>query len=486
MPHLLAIDQGTTSSRAILFDGHATALKTSQAEFTQYFPQNGWVEHDPEEIWKTTFDACNAVMSDQVKAIGITNQRETTIVWDRQTGKPIYPAIVWQDRRTSDYCERLKAEGHEATISAKTGLLLDPYFSATKLAWILDNVEGARRRAEKGKLAFGTVDSFLLWRLTEGRSHATDVTNASRTMLYNIHTRTWDPELLTLFTIPESLLPEVKPCVAEFGYTTLFGKSIPIGGIAGDQQAAAIGQGCIAPGMTKSTYGTGCFMLVNTGEKPIASTHRLLTTVAYDINGITHYALEGSIFIAGAAVQWLRDKLHFFEKSSQTEALVQQADAEHGVVVVPAFTGLGAPHWKPNARGAILGLTRDSGIPEITRATLESLAYQTKELCDAIAQDGMTPSRVRVDGGMVANNWFCQYLSDTLALTLDRPVIHETTALGVAYLAGLYAGIYPDIQAIANSWQCERTFTAGECDRKGYEQWKRAVRMVGELYSDLI
>jgi len=466
--HILAIDQGTTSSRAMIFDesGHCTAL--AQQEFKQIYPHDGWVEHDPEEIWQTVLAVCHQVLQQadaagiEVAGIGITNQRETTLVWDRQTGKPLYNAIVWQDRRTADYCAELKAAGHEEQVAEQTGLLLDSYFSATKLHWILSHVDGARARAEKGELAFGTVDSFLLWRLTGGGSHATDATNASRTMLFDINSQQWDQSLLDLFQIPASLLPEVKDCIADFGVTDphLFGRAIPIGGIAGDQQAAAIGQACLEPGMIKSTYGTGCFVLMNTGDKVIRSQNRLLTTVAYRVDGRTSYAVEGSIFVAGAAIQWIRDGLKLIDSAGEVEGLAQGLDSNRGVYLVPAFTGLGAPHWDPHARGAIFGLTRDTGVAEIVRATLESVGYQTYDLMEAMKRDSKTASKtLRVDGGMVANNWFLQFLADLLDVPVERPQVTETTALGAAYLAGVQCGLFESLADVRNHWQRDALFT---------------------------
>ena len=490
--HILAIDQGTTSSRAMVFDesGHSVAL--AQQEFRQIYPQDGWVEHDPEEIWQSVVDVCRQALQQadeagiQIAGIGITNQRETTIVWDRQTGKPIYNAIVWQDRRTADFCTELKSLGKEELIADRTGLLLDPYFSATKLRWILDNVEGARTRAENGELAFGTIDCFLLWRLTGGKSHATDATNASRTMLFNIHTQQWDESLLELFQIPPSLLSEVKDCVADFGEAeaALFGRSISIGGIAGDQQAAAIGQACLEPGMIKSTYGTGCFVLLNTGNKAFRSKNRLLTTVAYRVNGQTSYALEGSIFVAGAAIQWIRDGLKLIDSAGEVEGLAQGLDSNHGVYMVPAFTGLGAPYWDPHARGAIFGLTRDTGIAEIVRAGLESVGYQTHDLMEAMKRDSETGSKaLRVDGGMVANNWFLQFLADLLNVPVERPRVTETTALGAAYLAGVQLGIFESLADIRHHWQRDALFTPNLSDekRKGILRgWEKAVSRVLE------
>ncbi|MCZ4281522.1 glycerol kinase GlpK [Kiloniella laminariae] len=465
--YILSIDQGTTSSRAIVFDTNGISLTKAQQEFPQIYPNDGWVEHDPETIWSSTLAVSREALREanakgaEVVTIGITNQRETTIVWDRVTGKPVYNAIVWQDRRTADFCSELKAAGHEELVTARTGLLLDPYFSATKVAWILDNVEGARTRAEKGELAFGTVDSFLLWHLTGGKVHATDVTNASRTMIFDIHKLTWDKELLALFNIPASVLPEVKDSAASFGQTApeVFGYPIPVEGIAGDQQAASFGQTCFEPGAIKSTYGTGCFVLLNTGDKPLASKNRLLTTIGYRVKGQTSYALEGAIFVSGAAVQWLRDGLKIIQSASETEALASSLSDNKGVYLVPAFTGLGAPYWDPHARGAIFGLTRDSGPAEIVRATLEAVCYQTRDLFQAMADDGLTPKELRVDGGMVTNDWLLQFLADTLDLSVDRPEVSETTALGAAYLAGLQHGIYKSLEDIRQNWHLQKRFT---------------------------
>jgi len=454
---ILAIDQGTTSSRAILFSPEGQAVGSSQQEFKQYYPENGWVEHDPEEIWTTTLAACRAVIkqsglsASEIKAIGITNQRETTLLWDRRSGKPLHNAIVWQDRRSTQMCEKLKADGKESFIQDKTGLLLDPYFSASKLAWLLDNVPNARELAEQGQLAFGTVDTFILWRLTHGRSHYTDATNASRTMLFNIHDIQWDEDLLALFGIPETLLPKVKNSADDFGVThcELFGAEVPITALIGDQQAALVGQACFAPGMAKSTYGTGCFLMLNSGNKPLKSTNQLLSTVAYQINGNTTYALEGSIFIAGAVVQWLRDALKLIDSAEETERLAVKCGHVEDVYVVPAFTGLGAPHWDPDARGAILGLSRDTGIEEIVTASLQSVAYQTKDLLNAMINDGAQLSTVlRVDGGMANNRWFVQFLADVLGLEVDIPESVESTALGAAYMAGLGAGIYQSLEEL--------------------------------------
>ncbi|HTN34178.1 MAG TPA: glycerol kinase GlpK [Marinobacter sp.] len=485
--YILSIDQGTTSSRAILFDLQGRIHATRQQEFSQHFPASGWVEHDPEDIWNSVQQTVEAVMteecggSDDVIAVGITNQRETTVLWDRKTGKPVYNAIVWQDRRTASYCESVKSDGQESWVSSKTGLLIDPYFSATKIRWILDNVSGVRERAERGELAFGTIDTFLLWRLTGGKRHRTDATNASRTLLFNIHTQTWDPELLELFDIPESLLPEVMDSSDDFGQITeckaLDGVSVL--GMAGDQQAALFGQTCFKAGMAKSTYGTGCFLMLNTGENALESKHRLLTTVAYRINGKPTYALEGSIFIAGAAIQWLRDGLRLIQNACDTEPLAEGTPVDHGVYLVPAFTGLGAPYWDPNARGAIFGLTRDTGIKEIVTAGLQSVCYQTKDLQKAMEKDGIRPVTLRVDGGMVANNWVLQFLADILGARVDRPLMVETTALGVAYLAGLKAGVYSSLDELADLWRCDRSFepVMSKEDRDNlYDGWLKAVK----------
>ena len=490
--HILAIDQGTTSSRAMIFSPAGDCVAVAQQEFRQIFPQDGWVEHDPEEIWQSVLSVCRQVLQqakeagNEVVGIGITNQRETTVVWDRKSGKPLYNAIVWQDRRTADFCSELKTAGNEEQVSKLTGLLLDPYFSATKIRWILDNVAGARSKAEAGDLAFGTIDSFLLWRLTNGKSHATDATNASRTMLFNIHSQQWDDSLLELFQIPSSLLPEVKDCSADFGATdaNLFGKSLPIAGIAGDQQAAAIGQACLEPGMIKSTYGTGCFVLLNTGKKAVRSKNRLLTTVAYRVKGETSYAIEGSIFVAGAAIQWVRDGIKLIESAGEVEGLARGLESNRGVYMVPAFTGLGAPYWDPRARGAIFGLTRDTGIAEIVRAALESVVYQTFDLMQAMRGDsGGELQALRVDGGMVANNWFLQFLADLLDIPVERPRVTETTALGAAYLAGVQLGIYESLQAICSHWQRDALFTPSLNQKDRNELllgWKKAVSRVLE------
>lgn len=488
---IMAIDQGTTSTRAIIFNKQGEALITSQQEFTQIYPADGWVEHNPEEIWQTTLDVCQealaqaAELDGDVTAIGITNQRETTVVWNRETGEPIYNAIVWQDRRTADTCEMLRAGTDLDMIADKTGLLLDPYFSATKIAWILDSVDGARELAEQGKLAFGTTDCFLIWRLTGGKVHATDATNASRTLIFNIKTQQWDQQLLDIFNVPATLLPEVKDSADDYGQTdpAVLGQAIAITGVAGDQQAALVGQACFEPGMIKSTYGTGCFVVLNTGEWAVKSQNRLLTTIGYRLNGKVTYALEGSIFIAGAAVQWLRDGIKLIESASETEALAKSLDSNHNVYLVPAFTGLGAPYWNPHARGAIFGLTRDTGIAEIVRATLESVCYQTSDLMTAMKKDGANVSNLRVDGGMVSNNWVLQFLAEVLNLPVERPEVIETTALGAAYLAGLGAGIYQSLDDVKKQWQCNQQFRPGigEAERKTLlDGWARAVEKVND------
>ena len=484
---ILSIDQGTTSSRTLVFSKKGKILFTAQEEFPQIYPQDGWVEHDPEAIWETTLGTLKrayefAKDSDAaIAGIGITNQRETTLVWDRKTGKSLYNAIVWQDRRTAQICRDIKAKYDETDLTAKTGLLLDPYFSATKAAWILDEVESARDKAAKGELAFGTVDSFLIWRLTEGKRHATDATNASRTNLFNIHSQNWDDELLELFNVPASVLPVVKDCADDYGMCTVLGEDIPILGVAGDQQAAAIGQNCFAKGDIKSTYGTGCFVILNTGEDCITSKNRLLSTVCYRLNGKTTYALEGSIFIAGAAVQWLRDGLQIIKDAAETEAMCESLDSNKGVYLVPAFTGLGAPHWDPEARGAIFGLTRDTGRAEVARATVESVVYQTHDLFKAMSEDGVKPTSLRVDGGMVHNSWMVQHLSNVLSIPVDRPKVLETTALGAAYLAGLQAGLYGSLEDVKANWQCERHFDPDmDVDTRGglLKGWNRAVQKV--------
>ena len=477
-PLLLAIDQGTTSSRAIVFDARGAIRTVAQREFAQHYPAGGWVEHDPEEIWSATLTVTRealAAAGGQVAAIGITNQRETTVVWDRATGVPIHPAIVWQDRRTAAQCRTLRDAGHEPAVSEKTGLLLDPYFSATKLAWILDHVDGARRRAEAGDLAFGTIDTFLVWRLTGGLVHATDATNASRTLLFDIHAQAWDDTLLRLFDVPPAVLPEVHDNAADFGTTSVdvLGHAIAITGVAGDQQAATVGQACFEPGMVKSTYGTGCFAVMNTGAEAVRSRHRLLTTVAWRLEGEPTYALEGSIFVAGAAVQWLRDGLRVIENAPQTEALAAGIADSGGVFLVPAFTGLGAPHWDPDARGAIYGLTRDTGPAHLARAALESVCLQTRDLVSAMAADrGAAIDRLRVDGGMVENAWLLQALADIVDVAVERPRTVETTALGAAYLAGLQAGVFRSIDDIGAAWARDAEFTA----RMSARERERLVR----------
>ncbi len=465
---VLAIDQGTTSSRAIVFGEDFNPLSVGQQEFPQHFPKSGWVEHSPSDIWTSTLRVCREAMAKapgegaDVAAIGITNQRETTLVWDRATGEPVYNAIVWQDRRTADLCARLRSEGLEETFTARTGLLLDPYFSGTKIAWILDNVEGARTRAERGELAFGTVDTWLIWQLTGGKVHATDATNASRTLIYNIHDNAWDEELCRILKIPASLLPEVKDSADDFGVASAdhFGRALPILGVAGDQQAATVGQACFRPGMVKSTYGTGCFALMNTGETPVRSNNRMLTTIAYRLDGKTTYALEGSIFVAGAAVQWLRDGLGLIETAGETQALAEQADPNQDVYLVPAFVGLGAPYWDADARGAMFGLTRNTGPKEIGRAVLQSVGYQTSDLIEAMRADwsGAEQPVLRVDGGMTASDWTMQFLSDILGAPVDRPTVAETTALGAAWLAGSKAGIWPGAEAFSAEWKLEKRF----------------------------
>lgn len=483
MSYILAIDQGTTSSRAILFDNDLRPVSAGQKEFHQIFPKAGWVEHDPEEIWETTLATCKQALTKDAAAIGITNQRETVVVWDKSTGKAIYNAIVWQDRRTADYCAELKAAGHEVAITQKTGLLLDPYFSATKINWILNNVEGARARAEAGELLCGTIDCFLIWRLTGGSIHATDATNASRTMLYNIHSGAWDDSLLALFDVPANMLPEVKDSSADFGATqaNIFGQAIPIRGVAGDQQAATVGQACFDVGMMKSTYGTGCFAILNTGTQAVQSKNRLLTTIAYQLNGQPTYALEGSIFIAGAVVQWLRDGLGIIDDARETQSLAEAADPEQSVVIVPAFTGLGAPYWDAQCRGAIYGLTRNSGPKELAKAALQSVAFQTRDLMEAMRKDWDwgTDTILRVDGGMTASDWTMQYLADQLNAPVDRPEVTETTAKGAAYLAGLAIGLYPGLDEFKNTWQLEKRFVPSLNDKsrnRDYAQWTDAVR----------
>lgn len=486
--YILALDQGTTSSRAILFDHAGSIITVAQKEFKQWYPQPGWVEHDPEEIWSSQFSvmaevlAKKGITTDQVAAIGITNQRETTIVWDKETGKPVASAIVWQDRRTAEYCDHLKATGHAAFIQQKTGLIIDAYFSATKLKWILDMVPGAREKANRGQLAFGTVDSWLIWKLTGGKLHITDVTNASRTMLLNIHTCEWDAELLKLFDIPASVLPEVKPSSKIYGVTEAVVKhaNIPIAGIAGDQQAALFGQMCTQPGMVKNTYGTGCFMLMNTGSKAVVSTNNLLTTVAWKIHNKVEYALEGSIFIAGAVVQWLRDGLHIIRSSGDVEALASSVPDTNGVYMVPAFAGLGAPHWNQHARGALYGLTRGTTDAHIARAALESIAYQTNDVLKAMESDAGIPiAELRVDGGATINNGLMQFQSNMLQVPVLRPKIYETTALGAAYLAGLAVGYWDSVEELQKQWLVDARFTPDmpqEQVQQLLKGWRRAVK----------
>ena len=486
--YILALDQGTTSSRAILFDKSGSIVSLAQKEFTQLFPQAGWVEHDANEIWSTQFGVAAEAISkaglsvENIAAIGITNQRETTIVWDRTTGNPIYNAIVWQDKRTAAFCDSLKVNGTDKMIQQKTGLVVDAYFSATKIKWVLDNVTGARDKADKGELCFGTVDSWLLWKFTKGMVHATDVSNASRTMLCNIHSLQWDPELLEIFSIPASMLPTIRSSSEVYGYTQniLSAHNVPIAGMAGDQHAALFGQMCIRPGMVKNTYGTGCFMLMNTGQKPVISTNNLLTTVAWQVNGITEYALEGSVFIAGAIIQWLRDSLGFIKTSAEVEILAKQVKNSEGVFVVPAFAGLGAPHWNQQARGIITGLTRGSSAAHIARAALDSIAYQTMDVLKAMEADsGISIKELRVDGGGTVNDMLMQFQSDILNTVVVRPVITETTALGAAYLAGLAVGYWENIEDIQNQWQVDKTFspTMEEPERnKLSKEWQRSVR----------
>jgi glycerol kinase len=485
---ILALDQGTTSSRAIIFDKKGSIVSLAQKEFTQIFPQSGWVEHDANEIWSTQFGvAAEAITKaglsvENIAAIGITNQRETTVVWDRATGIPVYNAIVWQDRRTAAFCDELKAKGIHQLIQQKTGLVVDAYFSATKIKWILDNVAGAREKANNGELCFGTIDTWLLWKLTKGQVHATDVSNASRTMLCNIHTLQWDDELQKIFGIPGNMLPQIRSSSEVYGHTQniLSAHNIPIAGMAGDQQAALFGQMCTQPGMVKNTYGTGCFMLMNTGEKPVASTNNLLTTVAWKVNGITHYALEGSVFIAGAVIQWLRDSLGIIKTSAGVETLASQVKDSEGVYVVPAFAGLGAPHWNQHARGIITGLTRGSNSAHIARAALDSIAYQTRDVLKAMEADsGISIKELRVDGGATVNNLLMQFQSDIMNTTVVRPVITETTALGAAYLAGLATGYWKNMEEIQDQWQVDKKFTCtmeNEERSKLTRQWQRSVK----------
>ena len=484
---IISIDQGTTSSRAILFNLKGQSVYVSQLEFTQHFPKNGWVEHNPDEIWKTTLKVLRDVikkskrLKGKILTIGITNQRETTILWDKITGKPVYNAIVWQDRRSSEYCKKLIRQKKETIIYNKTGLLIDAYFSATKIKWIIDNVPKAKELIKKKRLLFGTVDCFLLWKLTNGVDHATDATNASRTMLFNISTNEWDSQILKILKIPREILPTVKDCSADFGHTdpSLTGTSYPITGMVGDQQSATIGQCCFEQGSLKSTYGTGAFVLLNTGSKKVYSKNRLLTTIGYRINGKTTYALEGSIFIAGAGVQWLRDKIKFIKKASDTEKIIKSLKSNNGIYLVPAFTGLGAPYWAANTRGVLSGLTRDTGPKEIVRATVESVAYQTHDLFEAMKNDGLRPKIIKVDGGMVKNNWFSQFLADVVDIKVLRPKVDETTALGAAFMAGLQIGVYKSLKDISNNWQVDRTFLPRmkSSNRKNLiKGWDKAIK----------
>ena len=480
---IISIDQGTTSSRAVIFSDKGELIGFEQLEFKQFFPNDGWVEHDPDEIWLSVIKVLNLsfkrfnLSASDIASIGITNQRETVVIWDKKTGKPIYNAIVWQDRRTSDFCDSLKDS--QDLIQQKTGLTMDPYFSASKVNWILDQVNGARQRAENGELLFGTIDSFLIWKLTEGRDHKTDVSNASRTMLYNIETNEWDEELLSLFKVPSNLLPTVCDNAYDFGYTELLGGKVSIGGVAGDQQSALIGQCCFEIGEVKSTYGTGCFMMINTGKEIIKSSNKLLSTIAYRLEGKTTYALEGSIFVAGSAIQWLRDGLNFFENASESEDLALQAKDNSKILVVPALTGLGAPYWNAEARGAIFGITRDTGIPEITKAVLESVVYQTKDLLEAMKNDNASFNSLKIDGGMVANNWFSQELSNVLQVKVSRPSVIETTSLGAAYLAGLHAGVFDNLFSLKENWSIDKEFEP-QNSRNRYIEWKEAVNKVLE------
>lgn len=478
---IISIDQGTSSTRSVLYDHNGQFLASAQEEFDQYFPEEGWVEHNPDQIWQTVLSTLqslileNSLSSSDIASIGITNQRETTVVWNKKTGQPIHNAIVWQDRRTSSFCEELAS--YEKVIHQKTGLTIDPYFSATKVHWLLNNVEGAKALSLKGDLLFGTIDTFLLWKLTQGQNHMTDVTNASRTMLFNIIDQKWDEELLGLFEIPSNMLPQVCDNVADFGITNVLGGEIAIGGIAGDQQAALIGQCCFDPGDVKSTYGTGCFMIVNSGDQALYSDNKLLTTIGYRIKGNTTYALEGSIFVAGSAIQWLRDGLSFFEDSKESEELSKKASQDSGVLVVPALTGLGAPYWDAEARGAIFGLTRDTSKEDITKATLESIAFQSKDLVEAMKKDSASFERLMIDGGMVANDWFCQKLANILEVEVARPEIIETTSLGAAFLAGLKADLFEDLNALKKSKVINKTFLPQE-ETNRYLEWKEVVKKV--------
>ena len=484
---IVAIDQGTTSSRAILFSLSGKPVYSSQKEFRQYFPKDGWVEHNPNEIWNTTkkvlIDVINKSkrLKGKILTIGITNQRETTILWDKKTGKPIYNAIVWQDRRTAEFCKKFKTNNKEKIINRKTGLLIDPYFSGTKIKWILDNVPKAKKLAKNNNLLFGTVDTFLLWKLTKGKLHATDATNACRTMLFNISTNKWDMDILKSLKIPKNILPQVKDSSDDFGLTdkSIIGKSYPINGVVGDQQAATIGQSCFTKGSVKSTYGTGAFILMNTGNKKIYSKNKLLTTICYRLNGKITYALEGSIFIAGAGIQWLRDKIKLISNAAETEKIVKSLKTNNGIYLVPAFTGLGAPYWNPNSRGIICGLTRDTSQKEIVRATLESVAYQSYDLFNAMKNDGLKPNLIKVDGGMVKNNWFSQFLSNVIDTKVVRPKVQETTALGAAFMAGLKIGVYKSLSDISKNWKIDRKFVPkiSKSNRtKLLKGWQQAIR----------
>lgn len=492
--YILAIDQGTTSSRAILFDDQQSVVAISQKEFTQHFPASGMVEHDPEEIWESVVETCRGVIAkagvsvSSIAAIGITNQRETTVIWEKESGKPIHNAIVWQDRRTVDICNTLVSNGHSDEIAEKTGLLPDPYFSGTKVSWILDNVDGARKKAAEGDLLFGTIDCFLLWRLTGGKVHRTDATNASRTMLFNIHKHCWDEQLCEVLNVPMQILPEVADCGYDFGVTVedLFGASIQITGMAGDQHAATMGQACFQPGMIKSTYGTGCFLMMNTGDNAIRSSNRLLTTIGYRLNGKTTFALEGSIFIAGASVQWLRDELNLIDDAAASGTLASDSDPSQKLILVPAFAGLGAPHWEPNVRGAIFGLTRKSGPREFARAALESVCFQTMDLTEALSSDfdiDFSENWLRVDGGMVASEWTMQCLADILGCVIERPTITETTALGAAWVAGMHIGVWPDQETFSKTWKLDKRFTSAINDDERSQQraqWQAAIKATVE------
>ena len=490
--YILSLDQGTTSSRAIIFDEKIEVIASAQKEFKQHFPQDGWVEHNPNDIWSSTLESAQQAINkakidgNLVSGIGITNQRETTIVWDRKTGDPIYNAIVWQDRRTSNFCKSLREKGLEEKIRSRTGLVIDPYFSASKIHWILNNVQGAKQRAETGDLAFGTVDTFLLWKLTAGKSHLTDVTNASRTQLYNIHDQCWDKDLLELFEIPSSILPEVKDCAANFGSTesNLFGSPIKISGMIGDQQAAAFGQCCFEKGNAKSTYGTGSFLMLNTGEAIVESENRLLSTVAYRLNGQISYAVEGSIFMAGATIQWVRDKMKLIKNAADSEVLAQQANEDHNVFLVPAFTGLGAPYWDPNARASIFGMTRDTGAEELVSAALMAVCYQTKDLVRAIEEDGASVKNLKVDGGMANNSYLMQHLANVLNCRIMRPKNTETTAIGAAYIAGLQLGLFTSVEEIKQTWICEDSWSPEHDEplqKSKYQGWLEAVKQTRGL-----